>query len=285
MKLLTTSQGINPTPGITLKRVRLIILSLALTAISACATSQTNYVEPNEVSITYTNEINGYSVYVLWKPMIVSNNHTIGPAIIEFYKTDESYSFYLTNNHFGIENSKLPFTYTKDNLSIASLNEYDIELEYNKDDLGSDYSFGTTNQPFFFQDLDFDTIEELVFVEIDNGQRGIASYKAYKFENSELQPDRYGITSIEPFRSLDEMSTVDYLTKRITIYKSGGNCANSYEIYKLQPAKNDYEANSFVLETIIEEQRDEKSNKCYESTYSVIGQSKKLIAKKELPNN
>ena len=151
--------------------------------------------------------------------------------------------------------------------------------------MGSDYSFGTTNQPFFFQDLDFDTIEELVFLEIDNGQRGIASFKAYKFENSELQPDRYGITSIEPFRSLDEMSTVDYLTKRITIYKSGGNCANIHEIYKLQPAKNDYEANSFVLETIIEEQRDEKSNKCYESTYSVIGQSKKLIAKKELPNN
>jgi hypothetical protein len=282
MKLLNRSQRIIPTLGTTLKRVRLIILSLALTAISACASSQTNYVEPNGVSIAYTNEINGYSVFVLWKPMLVSNNRTIGPAILEFYKTDEASSFYLTNNHFGIENSKLPFTYAKDGLSIASFNEYEIELAYNEDDLGSEYSFGTTNEPFFFQDLDFDTSKELVFVEIGNGQRGIASFKAYKFENSELQPDRYGITSIEPFRSLDEMSKVDYLTKRITIYKSGGNCANSYEIYKLQPAKNEYEGNSFVLETVIEEQIEEKSNKCYELTYSVIEQSKKLLSKKEI---
>jgi hypothetical protein len=214
--------------------------------------------------------------------MVVSNNRTIGPAILEFYKVDEPYSFFLTNNHFGIENSKLPFTYSEDGLGIVSINEYEIYLGYDKDDLKSEYSFGTTNQPFFFQDLDFDKIDELVLVESENGQRGVASFKAYKFENSELQPDRYGITSIEPFRSLDEMSTIDYLTKRITIYKSGGNCANSYEIYKLQLAKNEYEANSFTLETSIEEQRDENSNKCYELTYSVIGQSKKLLSKKEV---
>ena len=97
-----------------------------------------------------------------------------------------------------------------------------------------------------------------------------------------MLPERYGITTIEPFNSLDEMSKVDYLTKRITIFNSGGNCANSYEIYKLQPAKNEYEGNSFTLETIIEEQIDEKLNKCYELTYSVTGQSKKLLLKKEI---
>jgi hypothetical protein len=282
MELLNMSRGILSTLGIKLKRVRIITLSLALAAISTFATAQTSYFEPNGVSISYSSVINGYSVYVLWKPMVVSNNRTIGPAILEFYKVDEPYSFFLTNNHFGIENSKLPFTYSEDGLGIISINEYEINFGYDNDDLESAYSFGTTNQPFFFQDLDFDKIEELVFVESENGQRGVASFKAYKFENSELQPDRYGITSIEPFKSLDEMSKIDYLTKRITIYNSGGNCANSYEIYKLQLAKNEYEGNSFTLETRIEEQRDEKSNKCYELTYSVIGQSKKLLSKKEI---
>ena len=282
MELLNTLRGILPTLKTKLKRARLIALSLALAAISTYATAQNTYYEPNGVSISYSNVINGYSVYVLWKPMVVSNNRTIGPAILEFYKVDEPYSFFLTNNHFGIENSKLPFTYSEDGLGIISINEYEIYLGYDNDDLESEYSFGTTNQPFFFQDLDFDKIEELVFVESENGQRGVASFKAYKFENSELQPDRYGITSIEPFKSLDEMSKIDYLTKRITIYNSGGNCANSYEIYKLQLAKNEYEGNSFTLETRIEEQRDEKSNKCYELTYSVIGQSKKLLSKKEV---
>lgn len=282
MSLLNRFQGIISTLRKKVNRLRLIALSIALAGISTYAAAQTTYYEPNGVSISYSNVINGYSVYVLWKPMVVSNNRTIGPAIIEFYKVDEPYSFYLTNNHFGIENSKLPFTYSEDGLSIVSINEYEIYLEYNEDDLGTDYSFGTTNAPFFFQDLDFDKIEELVLVEIDNGQRGVASFKAYKFDGSELLPDRSGITTIEPFRSLDEMSKVDYLTKRITIYNSGGNCANSYEIYKLQPAKNEYEGNSFTLETIIEEQIDEKLNKCYELTYSVTGQSKKLLLKKEI---
>ena len=282
MNLLNRSQGIIPTLGTTLKRLRLFTLSIALTVISACAAGQTTYYEPNGVTIAYTNEIKGYSVSVLWKPLVVSNNRTIGPAILEFYKIDEPYSFYLTNNHFGLENSMLPFSYSEDGLSITSFNKYEINLEYNEDDLGTDYSFGTTNAPFFFQDLDFDKIEELVLVEIENGQRGVASFKAYKFDGSELLPDRNGITTIEPFNSLDEMSKVDYLTKRITIYNSGGNCANSYEIYKLQPAKNEHEGNSFVLETVIEEQIEEKSNKCYELTYSVIGQSKKLLSKMEI---
>ena len=282
MKLLSRSKGIIPTLGKKVNRLRLITLSLALTAISVCATGQTNDFQPNGVTIAYTNEINGYSVSVLWKPLVVRNNRTIGPAILEFYKIDEPYSFYLTNNHFGLENSMLPFSYSEDNLSIVSINEYEINLEYNEDDLGTDYSFGTTKAPFFFQDLDFDKIDELVLVEIENGQRGVASFKAYKFDGPELLPERYGITTIEPFNSLDEMSKVDYLTKRITIYNSGGNCANSYEIYKLQPAKNEYEGNSFTLETIIEEQIDEKLNKCYELTYSVTGQSKKLLLKKEI---
>ena len=57
---------------------------------------------------------------------------------------------------------------------------------------------------------------------------------------------------------------------------------NSYEIYKLQPGKNEFEGNSFFLETLVEEYKDEKSKKCYEFTYSVIGQSKKLLTKKEI---
>ena len=112
MNLLNRSQGIIPTLGTTLKRLRLFTLSIALTVISACAAGQTTYYEPNGVTIAYTNEIKGYSVSVLWKPLVVSNNRTIGPAILEFYKIDEPYSFYLTNNHFGLENSMLPFSYS-----------------------------------------------------------------------------------------------------------------------------------------------------------------------------
>ena len=243
--------------------------------------------DPSLVTINYSNEINGYTVQVLWKPMVVRNNHTKGPAILEFYNNNDSTSFFLTNNHFGIENRKLPFTYSEDYLDIVSLDETEIELEYHEDYLISDYSFGTTKEPFFFQDLDFDEKEELVFVEIDNGQRGVASFKAYKFDYSDLinlglQPELNGITSKEPFKSLDEMSVVDYKNQQIRLNKSGGRCANGFEVYKIQPGMNEFDGNSFFLETIVEEHSDEKSNKCYELTYKVNGLAKQLLSKKEI---
>jgi hypothetical protein len=287
MELLSTSKKDCIKPIKNLKRLQLTLLTLALTVISIGASGQTKNSNPNVVTINYSNEINGYSVRIFWKPIEVRNTHTKGPAILEFYNNNDSTSFFLTNNHFGIENRKLPFTYSEDYLDIVSIDENEIGLEYHEDFLISEYSFGTTNEPFFFQDLDFDDREELIFVELANGQRGLASFKAFKFDYSEynnlgLQPELYGITSKEPFKSLDEMSEVDYLNQQIKLYKSGGSCANSYEIYKLQPGKNEFEGNSFFLETLVEEYKDEKSKKCYELTYSVIGQSKKLLSKKEI---
>jgi hypothetical protein len=254
---------------------RLLNLLLALTLISSCSNSQTKNTETKVVTIEYSNEINGYTVKVVWKPKAVRYSHTKGPAIIEFYNKKDSTSFTLTNNNFSILNSKLPFGYTADSTEIISLNQNDFKLVYDENNLKSEESFGTTSEPFFFRDIDFDNIKELVIVEIDNGQRGVATFKAYNFENGEIQSE-YGITNIEPFKSLDEVSEIDYVNKRIIINGSGGVCAGSSEIYKLQPSKN------IILETVIEQLRDDNLNKCYELKYKVIKQSKQLISKKEI---
>ena len=91
-----------------LKRLQLTLLTLALIVISIGASGQTKNSDPNVVTINYSNEINGYSVRIFWKPIEVRNTHTKGPAILEFYNNNDSTSFFLTNNHFGIENRKLP---------------------------------------------------------------------------------------------------------------------------------------------------------------------------------
>lgn len=54
------------------------------------------------------------------------------------------------------------------------------------------------------------------------------------------------------------------------------------EIYKLHAAKNGNEEMKFFLETIIEEQRDDSLDKCFEVKYKAIGPSKQLISKKEI---
>ena len=144
---------------------RLLSLFLALTLLSSCTNRQTKNTEAKVVTIEYSNEINGYSVKVIWKPKAVRYRHTKGPAIIEFHNKKDGTSFTLTNNNFGIFNSKLPFSYSKDSMEIISLNQNDIKLVYDENNLKSEENFGTTNEPFFFQDLDFDAIKELVIVE------------------------------------------------------------------------------------------------------------------------
>ena len=141
-------------------------------------------------------------------------------------------------------------------------------------------SFGATPEPFFFQDLDFDNSKELIIKEAVNGQRGGSSFKAYKIKNGYLESDLYNITYNEPYKSLDEMSKIDYTKKQITISKSGGSCGSVNEIYKLMPSKNEYEDKKFALESLIVYEQDEKLNKCFELNYKVINQSKQLISKK-----
>lgn len=261
---------------------KLTRLFLAFTFFTSCANSQPKNPVNEIVKITFENEINGYTVEVIWKPNSVRYQHTKGPAILTFLNKKESSSFTLANNNFSILNNRLPFSYNSDSSEILSLNENEITLLYDENNLEDEGSFGTTNEPFFFQDLDFDDVKELLLVEVNNGQRFVASFKAYKLEYSWVQEEMNGITYNEPYKSLDEMSEIDYKNKKIIIYKSGGNCANSFDIYKFVTAKNNYPYSWFNLETIIEQELDIANNRCFELKYKVINQTKQLISRTEL---
>jgi hypothetical protein len=244
--------------------------------------------DPKVVLVEYKNEINGYLVKVIWKPNGVIYDHTVGPAIIEFYCPNDSTKFTLTNNNFGILNNKLPFSFSENGSEIIKYNQKNIKLFYDDkyyiDHNSQVAGFGTTNEPFFFQDLDFDNRKELIISEINNGQRGIATFKVYKFESSEsnrIESELYNVTTEEPFKSLDEMSTIDYINKRILIYNSGGWCSSSTYIYTFKSSE-DYVTNKFLITAIIQEELDEIKNKCSEVNYRVINQSKQFISKKEV---
>lgn len=229
------------------------------------------------IQIDFSNAVNGYQIKAFWKPVKTNINHVIGPAIIEFYNTKDSTSFSITNNNFSILKNKLSFTYSDNEQEIIALNNTSITLSYNERNLKSEENFGTTNEPFFFQDLDFDNKEELILAEVGNGQRSGTSFKVYHL----YEEDALESTNHEPFASLDEFSKVDHKRKEIIIYGSGGYCYNSYLIYKLLPINN-YNQNEFVLDTIVEEERDDNQNKCYELVFKVINQRKQLISKKEV---
>jgi len=258
------------------KQLNLISLLLIL-FITSCA-NKTKSNENKVVTISYSNEIEGYTVTAIWKPIKVSYDHVVGPAIIEFKNKKYSTSFNLTNNNFSILKSKLPFTYSDDSCEIKNFNKDFISLFYDETNLKPTEGFGTTNEPFFFQDLNFNNKRELLMTEVENGQRGIATFKAYDLEDAEMAREIYA----EPFKSLDQMSKIDNVNKKIILYSSNGWCADGTEIYKLQISKNDYEANKYILDIIIQYEMDYKLDKCFELLYKVNNNSRQLISKKEI---
>jgi hypothetical protein len=248
-----------------------------LSLLTSCASSQER-TDNTLVEIEYTNNINGYIVKAYWLPKKVKYEHIIGPAIMSFYNIVDSSTFTLTSDNFSILKSRVKANYNDDSTELISLKENNLKLTYQKYQFKAE-SFGTTREPFFFKDVDFDKSKELIISEVDNGQRGVATFKVYKFEYDDISNDFRSITNQEPFKSLDEMSKIDYTNKRIIIHGSGGACGGTDEIYVQQPSKDNYEESKFVLESIIEEQNDSKTNNCYKVAYK-ISQTKQLLFKK-----
>lgn len=236
----------------------------------------------NTITLDYSNEIEGYRVRVYWKPVRIKYSYVIGPAILEFSNAKDSTSFTLTNNHFSVLKSTLHFAYNEDSTEIKGFNERSLKMPYKNTPLDSKGGgFDATSAPFFFADIDFDHTKELLIKEADHGQRGVATFKAYQFDDGYNAPEPSELGT-EPFSSLDELSVIDYANKSIVIENSNGACSSSEDTYKLRVAKNEDEATLLVLDSITEGQMDEATSKCYELKYKIVNNQKKLISKTEV---
>lgn len=243
-----------------------LLLIICLIVLTSCTKAQ-----DKTVVIEYSNETNGYKIKSTWIPKIVSSNHVIGPAIIELYNIADSTTYTVTNNNFSILKSNLPFTYSKDSLEIKSLNKNLLNLEYKSSKINNSESFGTTDVPFFFADIDFDNVKELLIAEVGNGQRGIATFRAYQInEGSGLESKKF---LSMPFIDFDEMTEIDYEGENIILYGSGGLCYNSYSIFSKK--------RNFNLDILIKQERNDNLNKCYQYTYKIINGREVLISKEE----
>ncbi len=258
--------------------MKLLLTMITFLMLSSCASSQENKSKCKIIEIEFTNIVEGYTVKAYWLPKEVKYDYIVGPAIVEFNNTSDSSSFTITNDYFCILGSRLPVNYNTDTTEIISFKEDKLKLIYQMDSLVKRENFGTTTEPFYFDDIDFDNNKELIICEFGIGQRGVASFNVYPVGNVTQMTD-FGK---EPFVSLDEMSKVDHINKRIIIYGSGGICYGSYKIYVPPIVRNDNGESKFILETIIEEQRDDNLNKCYELKYKVVNGIKKLISKREI---
>lgn len=195
------------------------------------------------VTVKFKDVVNDLKIEVIWKPDRLINGYVIGPAIIELANVKQGGSSTVVNNHFGIQEYRLSefisWRSEEGGNKIENISGKVIHLEYKRPVIAEeDYSFGTTEEPFFFYDINFDGREELLLCEMFTGQRFVSIFRPYKMEETQdwdvLESDFTQITYQEPYLSLDEMTTVDKENKTITINLSGGASFSKSKVYKLQ---------------------------------------------------
>jgi len=226
-----------------------------------------------------------YTVNVVWMPRDGEGPRLVGPAIITFLK-DSGYLFSVTASYFHLPTAELAksgILKTDDDgqtveVDLAKVYSFKYDSDsFNKISLvNNTHKFkesGSREQiPFFFEDIDFDGEIELVVVDFNAGQRWLNEYTIYK--PNYKYGNMYNLVNIEPFSTLDQLSTFDKENRTIDVFLSGGSCTNSNKKFKLIDGRY-----TLVELTDWDYATDGERYVCIESAYDIVN-SKKILKSK-----
>ena len=163
---------------------KVAMFSVFLLLISGLAFANIN---KQTITLNYNNSINGLKIEVLWKPRVLMNGFVIGPAIIELTDEEHGGSSTVVSNSFSMEKNQVSeFIEWKEDGKVLEILRMNVELDYTYPEISTgQHEFGTTSEPFFFYDLNFDGKKELLISEMFTGQRWRTSFKAYELNGVE----------------------------------------------------------------------------------------------------
>lgn len=180
-------------------------------------------IRPHHILIKYNQPVNGYEVTVLCFPLDAYDrdrtNEIIGRAILHFESEHNKFNVY--NDYYSDSTLYYLNEQKFENGQVLHLNYYPKKKD----------EYLSHNSPFFFSDVDFDGVEELI---INNWRNGIRSnaYQIYKIgEGYEtLEPLTY-----PPYNKMTNHSTeFDSINHTISGYWKDG----AFETYKIQEGKS-----------------------------------------------
>ena len=173
------------------------------------------------IFINYKQKVNGYRVKVIWFPFIYEQGYTDYGLAILFFQNDTS-EFYLYNNVYH-DDELYQYMPLKDGDTISIDYIPKKPNEYLAD-----------NNPFFFQDVDFDGKDELLITKWNCGSRGSSTYNVYKMS----EKGNVYLINEEPFNDMENGHTeFDPLNKTITSRFSSS--AFNYVIYTYKQVKHE----------------------------------------------
>lgn len=243
-----------------MKKISFVFIILLL---ATCSFSSP--IDEHIVILKYNALINGLTIEVLWKPRVLMNGYATGPAIIQLTNEEYGISSTVVSNNFTISgdraNEFIEWRKSEnEDTKVQRILSKIVSLQYINPKIPEDgYTFGTTEEPFFFYDLNFDGKKEFLVFEGFTGQRGGSAFKTYELDGSEyfvLKNEYQQITYDEPYILLDGGSTIDKEKKVIKIYYSGGVGESETHIYELKPSHKGSEVNKFILKSIINHKAD-----------------------------
>ena len=235
---------------------------LLLICLSSCNSFGAKEPDSNPIFIEYTNEVNNYSIKVIWMPDYYDSrffNRLIGPAIFTIKDKKNNKVYNVTHEEFSIDlnDSDLKnITFkevegTQEFLSNKSFNlkmEYKlpsvIEKEYSEGEIHSSRNKGFKDFiPFFFKDINFDDKPELIFNNATYSEKGgysksVCFFDGYKYVQStdvlfrEKFQNFWGDPNDES--ALYARTTIDYTNKRIYFSWMSGCCYSGEDVYTFE---------------------------------------------------
>ena len=253
----------------------------------------------NEIIIKYSNPIKGYNVSAKWlirgKIEAQFSNNFKGPAILTFENIKTKEIFWVLHPEFTIdidqENLKYITVVDDEFVKNESFTQVCTYIKPKFEKVGTskeEEGVGYTYIPFFFQDVDFDDVDELILTYATTYEKGGSKNKIFKkddYENlefSEMTNEPFtnfsGFYYGNPIADAYSYTIIDYKNKTIThsgMSGAGGRGEIIYE-FKKSEGGDDYHLSK---KTDINNYDDWEIEETTISTYNDYG--KQIIAVKK----
>lgn len=166
-------------------------------------------IPPKEYHVRYDKPINGYTFTAVIEPY---EDADWGPAVLTFTKGDISFSVYVDS-------------FTKEGFSLKGYDaSEEIVLQYVPKPKGE---MLYDKEPFFFTDIDYDGVDEILVLESGGGVHGVNAYRVFE-PDGKLRED-------VPFMELDDHYEFDAAQKTIAYkYYEDPETGPFLDIYKCQ---------------------------------------------------
>ncbi|KQO24949.1 hypothetical protein ASF10_07190 [Flavobacterium sp. Leaf82] len=213
----------------------------------------------NEIAIKYSTPIKGYNVSAKWliRGKIESkfSKNFKGPAILTFENIKTKEIFWVIHPEFTIDIDKenLKHIIVVDdefvkNESFTQVCKY-VKPKFEKVGTSKEEEgFGYVYIPFFFQDVDFDDVDELILTYATTYEKGGSINKIFKkgadknLEFSEMTNEPFtnfsGFYYGNPNADAYNYTTIDYKNKTISHHESSGDGGSREIIYEFKKTNN-----------------------------------------------